>query len=88
MIGECEDASQSLPPSHQRLTERIVGVTVHATVLSPRLSLRDSCRGGSDASYGAVGGLAGQGGVLGSSGPVTNNIAIIQDNAVTEQFSA
>lgn len=85
MIGECEDASQSLPPSHQRLTERIVGVTVHATVLSLRLSLRDSCCGGSDASYGEVGG---QRGVLGSSGPVTNNIAIIQDNAVTEQFSA
>lgn len=38
-IGECKDASQSLPPSHQRLTERIVGVTVHATVLFPRLSL-------------------------------------------------
>lgn len=56
MIGECEDASQSLPPSHQRLTERIVGVTVHATVLSLRLSLRDSCCGGSDASYGEVGG--------------------------------
>lgn len=59
MIGECEDASQSLPPSHQRLTERIVGVTVHATVLSLRLSLRDSCCGGSDASYGEVGGVGG-----------------------------
>lgn len=77
MIGEGEDTSQSAPPSHQRLTERIVGVTVHATVLSPPLSLRDSRCGGSDASYGGK-----------SSGPVTNNIAIIQDNAVTEQFSA
>lgn len=70
MIGAGENTAQSpSPPSHLRLTERIVGVTVHATVLS-------SCGGGSDASYRK------------SSGPVTNNIAIIQDNAVTEQFSA
>lgn len=34
MIGAGEDTTRSLPPSHQRLTERIVGVTVHATVLS------------------------------------------------------
>lgn len=34
MIGAGEDTVQSLPPSHQRLTERIVGVTVHTTVLS------------------------------------------------------
>lgn len=35
MIGASEDNAQSsLPPSHLRLTERIVGVTVHATVLS------------------------------------------------------
>lgn len=68
MIGECEDASQSLPPSHQRLTERIVGVTVHATVLSLRLSLRDSCCGGSDASHGEVvaGGCGGREGCWGA----------------------
>lgn len=72
MIGAGEDTVRSLTPSHQRLTKRIVGVTVDATMLS----VSGSCSSGSDASY------------RDSSGPVTNNIAIIQDNAVTEQFSA
>lgn len=34
MIGAGEGTSQSLPPSHQGLTEKIVGVTVRATTLS------------------------------------------------------
>lgn len=65
VIGGCKDASQSLPPSHQRLTERIVGVTVHATVLlSAPVAQRQLLRWQWCILWGG-GGMVGQGGMLG-----------------------